>query len=87
MEGLIRKMLTTPVDRQDILEYLSLFTDPSKMNADAGATVHPLDVVMNAFQDTCAGNTCQKIHTFLEDAFEIHGKTFQQATWPTAPQQ
>ncbi|CAK9003618.1 unnamed protein product [Durusdinium trenchii] len=60
-------MLTTPVDRQDILEYLSLFTDPSKMNADAGATVHPLDVVMNAFQDTCAGNTCQKIHTFLED--------------------
>eukprot|EP00435_Cladocopium_sp_Y103_P037820 s127_g10.t1 len=66
---------------QEVLDYLAMFTDPSQMKAaDEAPPVHPLDTVMAAFKDDdAAQHTCNKLQTFMEDAFKVHGKELPKA--------
>ena len=72
---------TSEFVHQEVLDYLSLFADPGKMQIESDEFVHPLDLVMGAFRDDeAAACTCRKLHTFMEDLFKVHGKSFPRAT-------
>ena len=72
---------------QEVLDYLAMFTDPTQMKAaDEAPPVHPLDTVMAAFKDDdAAAHTCNKLQTFLTDAFQVQGKEFPKAVLSPAP--
>lgn len=62
---------------------MSLFTET--VSTDDPEPVHPLDVVMKAFQsEDAAAATVQKISVFMEDAFKIHGRKLNKVNLPTA---
>ncbi|CAK9075622.1 unnamed protein product, partial [Durusdinium trenchii] len=66
---------------KEILDYLSMFTDPTEQvsgDQSASARVHPADLVLEAFKDEeTTYLTTQKIHTFLQEAHAVHGKKFE----------
>ena len=78
-----------PFFDQEVLNYLAMFTDPTQMKAaDEAPPVHPLDTVMAAFKDDdAAAHTCNKLQTFLADAFQVQGKEFLKAVLSPAPWQ
>lgn len=81
-------MFDEPVVMQEILDYLSMFTDPTEQvsgDQSASARVHPADLVLEAFKDEeTTYLTTQKIHTFLQEAHAVHGKKFEMAAWPAS---
>lgn len=68
---------------QEILDYLSLFTDVGPGDTVHSETPsHPVNLVLEAFKEGEAAATRERLHSFLEDACRVTGHEFRRADIP-----
>ena len=78
MTMMIMLLMMMMMTMQEILDYLSLFTDSTEsVHGDKATPVHPADMVIEAFKDEEASKlTLSKIESFLQEVHAVHGKNF-----------
>jgi hypothetical protein len=86
MTMMIMLLMMMMLTMQEILDYLSLFTDSTEsVHGDKATPVHPADMVIEAFKDEEASKlTLSKIESFLQEVHAVHGKNFVSAPWPAS---